>query len=460
MLFWHRFCRVIVLFMRGGIVGLFHRLMMCFGLRGTVSAPSFPFNQQFWANKLYETKLHSNEPGTKDLPLPALVFSHNLNREGASISLFELIVALTARGEIAPSLISFEDGPLRAEYEAAGIQVSVHSPVLGRLSTVRRLDAAVSDLVDTIHQHHPGLVFANTLLCFPAILAAEQAGIPSIWTPRESEPWNTYFGFLPDAVAQRAIAAIWLPFRVVFVAHATRKVWQKLDLRGNFEVIHNGINLNRFPNRGDAAERTRCRNILDLEVNAIVIVCVGTLCDRKGQKDLIEAVALLPETIADRVQIFLVGDDHGTYANALRHKCGLLPLNISRRIRFFPHTENIECFYAAADIFVLSSKVESFPRVVLEAMAFGLPIITTPVYGVLEQVTEGENALFYSPGDSRELAKQIELLASDETLRGRMSLSSLQRIAHMTTYDEMADAYANICKHASSCAMRDLHKET
>ena len=81
-------------------------------------------------------------------------------------------------------------------------------------------------------------------------------------------------------------------------------------------------------------------------------------------------------------------------------------------------------------------------------MAFGLPIITTPVFGVLEQVVEGENALFYPPGDSRLLAVQIEQLADDDALRLRMAESSLQRISQMTTFDEMVVAYANVCRKA------------
>ena len=81
-------------------------------------------------------------------------------------------------------------------------------------------------------------------------------------------------------------------------------------------------------------------------------------------------------------------------------------------------------------------------------MAFGLPIITTPVFGVLEQVIEGENALFYPPGDSGLLAGKIEQLVADDALRLRMAESSLQRASQMTTFDAMVDAYASICRGA------------
>ncbi|MBT9519362.1 MAG: glycosyltransferase family 4 protein [Dechloromonas sp.] len=382
--------------------------------------------------------------------MKVVVFSHNLCYEGASISLKELVLGLTRRGDIDPAIVAFEDGPLRAEFESNGIPVQVFPGILHKVSTLNRLSIEVERLALLIQESGAGLVFVNTLLNFPAILAAERAGVPSVWNPRESEPWDSAFRFLPDPVAQFAIAAIGLPRKVVFVARATRKVWNIFDVDGGFEVIHNGINLNRFPLRNDATERTRCRSALGLKAGSIAVLCVGTLCDRKGQMDLVEAFAALPEAISSRVQILFVGDDRGSYAEAIKDRCRSLPVSVLGGIRIVPPTESIASFYAAADVYVLSSKVESFPRVVLEAMAFGLPIITTPVFGVLEQVVEGENALFYPPGNSRLLAEQIEQLVSDDALRLRMAESSLQRISQMTTFDEMVAAYASVCREAVS----------
>lgn len=383
-------------------------------------------------------------------PIKVIVFSHNLDFEGASISLKELVVGLFHRGVVAPEIVAFADGPLRSAYMSEGISVQVVPGVLHKVSTLRRLGVEVNRLVLLIQESRAELVFVNTLLNFPAILAAERAGVPSVWNPRESEPWDSYFRFLPDPVAQRAIAAIGLPRRVIFVAHATRKVWETFDARQSFDVIHNGINLDRFPLRNDVAERARCRAALGLKTDSIAILCVGTLCDRKGQMDLVEAFAMLPHAVLSRVQVLLVGDDRSDYADALKRRCYSLSTHCRDRIRIAPPTESIASFYTAADVFVLSSEVESFPRVVLEAMAFGLPVITTPVFGVVEQVVERENALFYQPGNSRMLAKQIEQLVVDDARRLRMAESSRQRISQMTTFDEMVAAYASICREAVS----------
>lgn len=430
--------------MSGDVVWLIHRLRWSLGMLGPVPRPVA------LVSEVGSSDIQCGRELGRKAPMKVVVFSHNLCYEGASISLKELVLGLTDRGAVTPEIVAFEDGPLRAEYESHGIHVQVLPSVLHKVSTLKRLGIEVERLALHIQESGAELVFVNTLLNFPAILAAERTGVPSVWNPRESEPWDSYFRFLPDPVAQHAIAAIGLPKKVVFVAQATRKVWDTFDIDGRFEVIHNGINLNRFPLRNDLTERTRCRSALGLKAGSIAVLCVGTLCDRKGQMDLVAAFLALPEAISSRVQILLVGDDSGNYAEAIKDRCRSLPVNECCGIRIVPPTESIASFYAAADIFVLSSKVESFPRVVLEAMAFGLPIITTPVFGVLEQVVEGENALFYPPGDSRLLAEKIEQLVSDDVLRLRMAESSLQRISQMTTFDELVAAYASVCSEAVS----------
>ncbi len=419
-----------------------HRVRVALGLRGPVPRPE-PL-----ASQVGTTANLCERGGRQYAPIKVVVFSHNLDLEGASISLKELVVELFRREVITPEIVSLEDGPLRTEYTSQGILVQVVPGILHKVSTLKRLSLEVDHLARLIQATGTELVLVNTLLNFTAVLAAEHAGVPSVWIIHESEPWDRYFYFLPDPVAQRAIAAIGLPRKVVFVAHATRKVWDDFDKHHSFTVIHNGINFERFPLRTDMAERKRCRDLLGLEEDSIAILSVGTLCDRKNQMDLVEAFLVLPDAVLSRVQLLLVGGGRGTYAETLRKRCDALPIHSRDRIRIISPTKLIASFYAAADLFVLSSKVESFPLVVLEAMAFGLPIITTPVFGVLEQVVEGENALFYPPGDSRALGKLIEYLVYDKARRLRMAERSRQRISEMATFDEMVTAYANVAREA------------
>jgi glycosyltransferase involved in cell wall biosynthesis len=177
---------------------------------------------------------------------------------------------------------------------------------------------------------------------------------------------------------------------------------------------------------------------------------MGSISARKAQRDFVEAMALLPRAVLERVQVFLVGEDRNLYAKNLKQRCRAFSPELRERIRFFPSTESVQRFYEAADIFVLCSKEESFPRVILEAMAFGLPIIATPVHGVTEQCVEEENALFYPNGNAEALAGKIESLVKDEILRKKnMGQSSLHRLSKLKSFEEMTEAYASVLQQAA-----------
>lgn len=371
-----------------------------------------------------------------------LVFSHNLEREGASISLKELVCELHRRREVTVVLVSFQDGPLRAEYESSGVEVCVYGPVLNRVSTITRLQREVSRLGGMICKYQADLVFVNTLLNFPAVLAAERAGVPSIWNPRESEHWNRYFGFLPNEVAEAAVASIGLPRKVVFVARATREVWQDYACLESFEVIHNSLNLDRFVSlRSDAVTAQRGRDSLPKEVT---ILCVGTLCERKGQMDLILAIKRIIPQLSRRIRLVFVGGAHGRYGREVRRQGAHLSSIAGLTCEWVAATEAVGNYYREADLFVICSRVESYPRVVLEAMAFGLPIISTPVFGIVEQLPADSGALFYEPGDIDQLGNTIQSLVNDDVLRQRAKDSIKVHFSRMQTFDEMVDKYTSV----------------
>ena len=123
------------------------------------------------------------------------------------------------------------------------------APALGASFTIAAYEEAIRAFSRYIRENGIELVYGNTLQTFYGIDAAREAGLPSIWNPRESEPWQTYFDHFVPEIAARALACFRYPYKVVFVADATREGFSALDTHHNFTTVHNG--LNRRPVRGD-----------------------------------------------------------------------------------------------------------------------------------------------------------------------------------------------------------------
>jgi glycosyltransferase involved in cell wall biosynthesis len=180
--------------------------------------------------------------------------------------------------------------------------------------------------------------------------------------------------------------------------------------------IPTGVSRARFSSAGAGRGRGPVR-----------LLTVGRLdLEQKGLRTLLEALALLPRSLDFQAEI--LGDDWGGLApgRALAER-----LWIADRVHLRTHVVDREVLqaYDRADVFVLPSRFESFPRVLLEAMASGLPIVATRVGGVSELVAEGENGLLVPPDDPPALAEAIRRLAEDPELRGRFGAASRRKIA-------------------------------
>jgi GT2 family glycosyltransferase/glycosyltransferase involved in cell wall biosynthesis len=380
--------------------------------------------------------------------IPALLCTHNLNWEGAPYSQLELTRWLKKHGGVEPLVYSPFDGPLRHKYEENGIRVEVFDHPVAGIRCLADYEQAVTRFADFLRRQQVEVVYGNTLETFFAIDAARIAGLPSVWNPRESEPWQTYFSRYGPEVAGRALACFGYPYQVVFVSNATRAGCRPLDLHHNFTTVHNGLDRGRMEEALTRWPRDQARAELGVPEEAVVALLLGTVCERKGQLDLVEALARLDDGCADRLYSLIVGDRPSAYSQQLHEARGALPGPRRARLRIVPETADTAFYYAAADLFVCASRIESFPRVILEAMAAGLPIVTTPVFGIPEQVRENINGLFYQPGDSAALAEALSRLVRDPPLRRRLADKSMSVLETINDYETMAAAYARILHEA------------
>ena len=256
--------------------------------------------------------------------------------------------------------------------------------------------------------------------------------------------------------AREALQALALPYRVIFVSKASRTVWQGLERTGNFCVIHNGFDHEHFNARLGRLTRTAARQQLGIADDQIVLLAMGTVCERKRQHDLIQGFAALPAASAARLRLLIVGDRPSAYSDQLHRLIAELPPTRRAQVTVVPETSAVAPFWRAADLFCCTAHIESFPRTLQEAMACGLPIITTPVYGIRELVRPGLNAEYYPPGDITALATAINRLVTDDALRQYYAANAPVVLAGTLTFGEMIDEYAKLFGEARITAASAL----
>ena len=378
----------------------------------------------------------------------AVFFSHSLSLDGAPFSQYELAVELKRRGVLHPEVASPVDGPLAELYARDGIPVRVDPALRPRIWSANTYEHAVTSAHTLIRTIGAALVHANTLMTFPAVEGAYRAGRPSIWNPRESERWDQFFRFLDRGQITRPLACFPYPYRVVFVAQATLDVWSRFNTHHNFTLIRNGLNPARFAESEMVRSKQAARDSLGVQDGEVMVLAVGTVCERKGQRDIPRALRKLPTGIAQRTRVYIVGDESNAYSSALRKDIQRLPRVWDSRICLMKTTRDVGPLYQAADVFLLSSREESYPRVVLEAMNFGLPIIATPVFGVREQVVQDINGSFYRPGDTEALAQQLQAMIENPEGRKSLAEGSTLMLGSLPTFEEMVNQYTTVFREA------------
>ena len=170
-------------------------------------------------------------------------------------------------------------------------------------------------------------------------------------------------------------------------------------------VVPNGVETSIFANKPPARTSDPFVHIL----------FAGTMGRLKGERDLIAALRRVPE-VTSRIRLVLLGRCAETIEPLCRES-GLWP--IIDQFGPVPLDERA-AFFKWADLFVLPTYAEGMPMVVLEAMAAGLPVISTPVGGIPELIDNGVEGFLVEPGDVNALADRITRLVEDRTERQRM----------------------------------------
>lgn len=347
------------------------------------------------------------ESASATRPLHVTVVTHNLNLEGAPLIAFEYARHLARQPGWRVRVISPQDGPLRAIYAAAGLTVELVDvkPALGA-DSAEEFHRRLQGLADDLRLGETDLIAANTMVAFWGVLLAHRLRKPSILYTHESVSVRRFFApHLSRELIAEAERAFVCATRVVFSAAASQKVHGRAARHDHFRVIPGWIDVARIRAHAAAQSPAAARRALGLPDNAVIFANVGSVSVRKGQQVFVDAITALLHTRpagGPPLVFLLVGANRGPdpYIDLLRSTIagrGLAGVQIVDQV-----TEAYP-YYRAADIFVCSSFEEAFPRVVMEAAVFGLPVVTTDVNGIPEMLGP-DDAWFVPPGDPAKLA--------------------------------------------------------
>jgi len=209
----------------------------------------------------------------------------------------------------------------------------------------------------------------------------------------------------------------------VAVAAEVRASIQQLYGYADPPLIPNGVPTDEYAPNPD--RRMRWRQTHGIELHATVLAHVGRFAPPKNHPLLIEAFARVRADTP--LYLLLVGG--GELENAVRAQ--VARLGLETRVRFLGIRADVADILNASDVFVLSSEVEGNPLSVMEAMAAGLPVVSTAVGGVPELVRDGVTGRLVPSRDAEALAQAIQALVSDPTRRQAMGTAARQHaIAH------------------------------
>jgi glycosyltransferase involved in cell wall biosynthesis len=360
---------------------------------------------------------------------------------GAQINTLMCAIEQARRGHDVTLVTGTETGPegsLLGQARAAPIRL-IELPALVRspqpfhdLRALQALYHLLGERFDVLHTHtsKAGIVgrVAGWLRRVPVV----------VHTPH-GHVFHGYFNPLREKIftwIERLVAPMCHKMVMLTRGDLQDHIDQKLAPPDRFCIIPSGVDLSHF-----SAEKLSPESCA-LPSGKVLIGTVVRLVAVKGIFDLVEAFALVHETRKD-CQLVIAG--HGPLRVELEQR--IVGLGLEAAVTLLGHVDPVGPLLQALEIFVLASHNEGMGRVVVEAMASGLPIVATRIGGLPDLVEEGVNGLLVEPRNPTSLAQAILTLVGDPDTVASMGEKSLARsheFSDRVMYDGLEALYREL----------------
>lgn len=352
-------------------------------------------------------QLLSTIDAPRSLDLNLVVFTHQLDFGGGQLWLDEFLKKAGGGTRFACTVVSFKDGPLREAAERRGIAVHVtdEPPV----DDPERYEGRITELAALVASGGHNVALVNTAHVFSGADVAARLSLPTVWAVHESFTplvlMTVAFGSPMDpAVLDAAKSAMEAADALVFEASATRDLYADWSRPGHSVVVPYGVDTEEIQNYARLVSRHTARTEVDVRPDARMILVMGTIEQRKAQTRIAQAFSRIADDHPEWDLVF-VGDTNSEYSKTLRRY--IRTVGLTDRCRIIPIDSDTYRWYRAADVLLSASDVESLPRSMLEAMCFGVTVVSASVFGVPELVTDGDTGFLFEPNDLDALASSL-----------------------------------------------------
>ena len=228
--------------------------------------------------------------------------------------------------------------------------------------------------------------------------------------------------------------------------------------KDKIRIIPNGVNTAKFAEIRMRSDKAATRRKYGLSENKLLILTVGRYHPKKGFDD----IPKIAKSLTDKNVLFdwaVVGKNCGRIAEKFPECPGLGIRTIENfavsggEVFSLPSAELIE-LYCAADIFVLPTLIETFGMVLVEAMAAGLPIVTTDAPGVRDVISDGINGIKAPIKDTEAIAFLILKIINDKNLSSKLSENSIHHSREFYDWEIVCRQYLDLYKDVSGSILR------
>jgi glycosyltransferase involved in cell wall biosynthesis len=292
-------------------------------------------------------------------------------------------------------------------------------------------------VVEFAKSQNPDLIHSNTILTLEGGYAARQLGLPHVWHLRELVGPGHRFRFFREGPAFGKLVAKNAD-RLVANSHVSASLVREWLPPGLLEVVPNGIDIERFAPKNHKASN-----------KPVVVGMVANLTSEgKGHDLVIEIAARVYPSLPITWRFYGLDPSQGgqvrgkPYLDRMHER--IKESGLQDRFRFMGHIANPTQIMSEIDVLIHTCNHESFGRVIVEAMAAGLPVVGVAAGALNEIVVHGQTGYLYAADDFDTFAKTIETLVMQPELRNRIGKEGRKRASDNFSLDACAQSMAHI----------------